>query len=273
MSKEYKRRQFPDSLVIGKDRLFSLIEEYRRGVKSEHGWPAPAGILVSVLLCLAVTEQFQPLLMLTADQTKLIVYLLGIYSVYWLVKEVWITRVGNSQEKLEMEIFESIKNSPDFTVIYLIKLTKDQVPRVLVEWKTSWGCYFLPYVARTQPDGFSTQSLTSLQKTVASYFGIASESVSIEHLRDYSLVSEKYSPTDKVSKQYNFDFFFFSVPKEKMIESYGSSPFGVGGKTYYWKTIEELLNDEKTMDKNGDVVSHLEKHYSSLVAGTKDSFR
>lgn len=270
---ESKRKQFPEQLVIGRDRLFSLIDDYRRGIRSEHGWPAPAGILVSVLLCLAVTDKFQPFLKLSADQTKLIVYLLGLYSIYWLAKELWQTRVGNSQVRLESEILESIKNAPDFTVIYLVKLTSDQIPRVLVEWKDSWGCYFLPYVARSQSDDFSTQSLTALQRTVASYFGVSSESVSIDHLRDYSFVSEKYSPPDKVHKQYNFDFFFFSVPKEKMIESYTSSPFQVGGKTYFWKTITELQQDEKTMAKNGDVVSHLERHYSSLVAGTGESFQ
>lgn len=271
--KESKKRLLPENLVIGKDRLFLLIDEYKRGIKSEHGWPAPAGILVSVTLCLFVTDRFVPFLMLTADQTRLLVYLLGIASFLWLGNEILKSRFGSAQEKLESEILESIKNAPDFTVIYLIKLTKDQVPRVLVEWKDSWDCYFLPYVARNQRDDFSTQSLTALQKTVASYLGISSDAVSIDHLRDYSFISEKYSPKDKVHKQYNFDFFFFSVPKEKMIENYTSSPFTVGGKTYFWKTISELMADVKTMANNGDVVSHLEKNYSSLVVGTGESFR
>lgn len=270
LTKEMKN--IPENVVINKDRLGSIVKNYKDAVKREQGWPTPLGIFVSVILCIVATNSFQEVLFLTKDQVALIVYLLGVASFVWLAK----TLVGSQKDKAESifysELAQNIKNIPDYTVVYIIKLTKDEIPRVLVERKASWNCYFLPYVSRVGAGDISSQNITDFQKTIASYLGVPSDFVSIEHFRDFSLVSEKYSPTDKVSKQFNFDFFFFTIPKDRMLNDYDKSPFKVGGKDFYWMTLDELMKDAMTMEKNGDIIKHLEDNYTEFFTKTQDSF-
>lgn len=265
-------RDIPENVVVNKDRLASIVKTYKEAVKREHGWPTPLGIFISVLLCIVATNSFQEILFLTKDQVALLVYLLGGLSLCWLLKAIWDLRKDKADSNFYVDLVQSLKNTPDYTVVYIIKLTKDEIPRVLVEKKASWNCYFLPYVSRTSAGDISKQNISDFQKTIASYLGVSSDIVSIDHFRDFSLVSEKYSPTDKVAKQFNFDFFFFSVPKERMLNDYDKSPFKIGGKEFYWMTLSELMSDDMTMEKNGDIINHLETNFTEFFAKTQDSF-
>lgn len=204
-------KNMPENIVLNKDRLSSIVKNYKESVKREHVWPAPLGILISVLLCISATSNFQEIWFLTADQVGLLVYLLGLFSLVWLVKALWSLRKDKADENFYTDVLQSLKNTRDYTVVYIIKLTRDDIPRVLVERKSTWDCYFLPYVSRSYSGDISSQNISVFQKTIASYLGVSSDVVAIEHFRDFCLVSEKYSPKDKVSKQFNFDFFFFSV--------------------------------------------------------------
>lgn len=266
-----ENKGLPESIVIGRDRLIFLIGEYKEGIKKEHGWPAPAGIFTSVFLCIAATSDFQSFWFFSVDQTQMLVYGLLILSGVWLVYVVSSAPIGEADQRLMSELTGSIKNKPDYTVIYIIKLTKDEIPRLLVEEKPQWECFFLPHVSRMLELNFSN-SIPSFKKTIASYLGISCECVNVDHLTQFSLTSEKYSPKEKLYKQFNFDFLFFTLPKDKMLDSFNQSPFRVGGKTFYWKTLDELMADHKTMDRNGDVIEHLERNYSFFFVNTKDSF-
>lgn len=270
MSKEFKT--LPEDILVSKDRLSSILKTYKESIRKEDRWHTPLGIVTSVLLCVAATSSFQEIWLLTNDQVELLVYLSGIISLSWFIYAFFQSRSGKADPNFYLELQDSLKNAPDYTVIYIIKLTKDEIPRILVEKKASWNCYFLPYASRNQSGDFSNQNITDFQKTIASYLGISNEFVSIDHFREFPLVSNKYSPKDRVSKQFNFDFFFFTVPKEKMLDDYEKSPFKVGGKEFYWMTLDELSKDAMTMEKNGDVIQHLEKHFTEFLARTRDSF-
>jgi hypothetical protein len=237
-----KKIKLPETIVINSTKLESLILDYGKDVKGQFGWPVPAAFLFSVILCIPVSE-FKATWGLTADQIKILVYLAGIASLIWTCFELRQIFKTSPHSSFVKNLADSIKNTPDFTVMYLIKLTKDQIPRILVEKNNTWKCYFLPYVSRSPADLFSTEKLDELTRTISAFLGISSDGVTIDHLREYGLISEKYSQSDQVQKQFNFDFFFFSVPADKMLENYDISPFAVGGKTFYWMTLDELQNE------------------------------
>lgn len=265
-------KNIPEHIVVNKDRLASIVKSYKEAVRREYSWPTPLGIFISVLLCIVATNSFQEIWFLTKDQVALLVYLLGLFSFGWLLKALLGLRKNKADSNFYSQLVQSLKNTPDYTVIYIIKLTTDEIPRVLVEKKASWNCYFLPYVARSGSGDISNQNISDFQKTIASYLGVSSDAVSIDHFRDFPLVSEKYSPTDMVAKQFNFDFFFFTVPKQKMLNNYDKSPFKVGGKEFYWMTLSELMADSMTMEKNEDIINHLDKNFTEFFSKTQDSF-
>lgn len=273
MSEHRRSNLLPNNLSISSDRLLSIVSDYRKVIEEKNSWQAPLGILVSIVMCIVATKEYQPVFGFNGEQVQVAIYMFGVGCFIWLVRKIISYCKSNPENLFEQDIINSIKNVPEFTVVYIVKLTKDGIPRVLVEEKQSWKCFFLPYVASSRNAKFSIEKLSELQVTIASLLGISSKSVTVEHLRDYSLVSEKYSPTDETVKQFNFDFFFFTVPKVNMVKDYKSSPFKVGGRVYYWKTINELMDDEATMLRNGDVIEHLNKHYSELLANTGESFK
>lgn len=269
MSNSFK---LPETVVINSTKLQSLVSDYGREMGGRVGWTVPAAFLLSVVLCIPVSD-FKAFLGLTADQVKLIVYLIGIVSFFWTLAE--LRKIIKEKPFLSFQkgIAESLINTPDFTVMYLIKLTTDHLPRILVEKNPTWNCYFLPYTSRTATDGFSTKKITELKSTISSYLAISNDAVNIDHLRDYTFTSEKFSEKDKVQKQFNFDFFFFSIPANKMMANYNNSPLVVGGKTFYWMTLDELLNDPVTLQRNGDVLQHLQRNYGPLFVTANDSIR
>lgn len=262
------RKSLPDLLILSKERFFLLFNEYN---SNKNKWHTPLGMLFSFILCLIATKDFQPIFGIKKEIIESFVYSSMFVLFFWLIFEI-TQAITRNDEELEIALLDNIKNTPDFTVIYIVKLTTDEIPRLLVEKNQAWGCYFLPYVSTNTANNSINNNISDLQMTIASYFGISSNNINIHHLRDYALHSEKFSESDKILKQFNFDFFFFSVPKNYMIENYHTSPFKVGGREFYWMTLKELMNDEATMDKNGDVIQHLEKNYSSLVVKTGDSF-
>jgi hypothetical protein len=266
------KKKLPDTIVINSMRLRNLVSDYGREMGSRVGWAVPAAFFLSIALCILVSE-FKPFLGFSADQVKLVIYLIGIASFLWTLTEINKLRRERPIFYFEKGLAENLINTPDFTVMYLIKLTTDFLPRILVEKNPTWNCYFLPYTSRESTDSFSTEKITELKKTISSYLAIPNDSVNIDHLRDYTLTSEKFSEKDKVQKQFNFDFFFFSIPANKMMANYNNSPLVVGGKTFYWMTLDELLNDPVTHQRNGDVLLHLQKHYGALFVTASDSIR
>jgi hypothetical protein len=266
------KSQLPNQILINRDRLLTIFGDYKNGVQSGSDWRTPIGILISVILCVFATEDFNSVSILTKDQVALLVYLIGLGAFFFFVRSVVRSFSLKAEDELEKDIMESILNVPDYTVIYIIKLTKDNIPRILVEKKATWDCYFLPYAARKSSGLMSTHNITEFQRTIASYLGLQADAVSIEHLRECALISEKFSPKDQVYKQYNFDFFFFNIQKENMLENYEQPEFRVGGKSFYWMTLDDLTADAKTMDRNGDVINHLQDNYTEIFSKTGDSF-
>lgn len=264
--------KLPNEIIIDRQILKSLVKEYSEQVRKTHGWTTPLSIFISVLLCIFATTSFKPIFGASAERVETAVWILCFIFLAWTIYQLIVSFQCSAESKFYSSLYENIKNVPDNTVIFIIKLTKDGIPRLLVEKKPSWGCYFLPYTSKNDVH-ISQENISDFKNTISYYLGIASDDVSVDHLEDYPLISSKFSPKDKVYKQFNFDFLFFTIPKEKMLENYERSPFHVGGKTFEWMTIAELQSDPKTQERNGDILDHLDKNYTYLLAKLKDSFQ
>ncbi|HEA3089152.1 TPA: hypothetical protein RVR74_004252 [Aeromonas salmonicida] len=264
--------KLPNEIIIDRQILKSLVREYGEKVRKEHGWATPLSFFISIFLCIIATTSFKGVLGLSSEQVNTIVWILFYSSLASTIFQIYKSCKLHADESFYLDLYKNIKNIPDNTVIYIIKLTRDNIPRLLVEKKPSWGCYFLPYSSKNG-DNISEKNISDFKNTISSYLGISSRDVSVDHLKDFPLISSKFSPKDKVYKQFNFDFLFFTIPKEKMLENYESSPFCVGGRTFEWMTIPDLQKDHKTLERNGDIIDHLEKNYTELLSKLEDSFR
>jgi len=259
----------PDQIVINSARLEKIIDDHIASEKKARDWKTPAGILFTFITCYLVTD-FKPRFSIPAESIELI-FIISSILLTALVIYLAFKESSKTTPDYKEAIHKALINKPDYTVIYFIKLTLDNIPRLLVEEKKGkWDCFFLPYVARKEGDIFNHEMLKQLKSTISNYLGINGEQIEIDHLDNLQLSSSKISRSDGCTKQYFFDFFFVSIPKESMVKNYEQYPFSIAGKTYHWKTIDELESDPKTLDRNGDILKHLKENRLSLFDG-KDS--
>lgn len=219
-----------------------------------------------------MVSDFKDKFSLKADHWEAVVFMFLLASVLWLVWELYRLTKDESMDSLLFDIRKNIKNTPDYTAIYFIKMKRENIPKILVYKNPSWKCYFLPYVSYSPDYPIDHQKDCCLERTIAGFLGANFQDISIEYLRNYSLTSEKYSESERVKKQFNFEFITVSSLNGK-IANKNKNQFSVGGKDFVWMTLDELENDENTKNKNSDVLHHIRKNYSFFFNEVSDSWR
>lgn len=262
------KAKLPEELVINSSTLELILKKYHEKLSSKNSWTFPFGVFLSLLLCLMVSD-FKDKFGLKAIQWETLVVIFLIVSLLWLFKDLIKSWKEEPFEVLMSDIQNNIKNIPEYTAIYFIKSKIDDIPKILVEKNMTWDCFFLPYVHYSPYESIHAQKEKHLKKTIAGFLGIKYKRIDITHIENYSLISEKYSESERIKKQFNFEFFAFRIAASEMrgIEK----EFSVGGKGFCWMTLDELESDRNTTDKNGDVINHLRKNYNVFFNEVRDS--
>lgn len=264
-----RERVIPDVILIDFSKLKLALHNYERLKALKHNWTTPFGIALSLLLTILVSD-FKEKMGLAGQRWETIIYFALLISIGWLIYSVYSTLKNNPMEVLLDEIAEGIKNIPEYTAIFLVKVKKNNIPIVLVERNKSWDAYFLPYAHYSPNEPIDRQGEDSLRKVMAGFLGVCESTLCLERLKDFRLVSEKFSESEKMVKQFHFEFFttYFSGPE---LDCFFEDEFDIGGKKFVWKTLDELEADENTVSRNGDVIDHLRKHYSILFHKIRDT--
>lgn len=267
--KNRKNQKLPEDLIINSSKLELILDKYQEKLAAKNNWSAPFGVLIALLLALMVSD-FKDKFGLKALQWETILEILVIVSIVWLIVELKKTITSKPLNDLIMEIHDNIKNIPEYTAIYFIKTNRDNIPKILVEKNRTWDCFFLPYVHYSPYEELDNQKKEHLTKTIAGFLGVDPTKVVIDHLQGYPLTSEKYSESERINKQYNFEFFAFCISCARN-QNLSNEEFSVGGREFIWMTLDELEQDVKTKYKNTDVISHLRKNYNTFFHEIRDS--
>lgn len=262
------KNKLPENIFINSSTLELILQDYKEKLATKKDWVNALSIFLAFLLCLMVSD-FKDKFGLKALQWETIIEGATIFSFFWFLHSIYKALNTDPYKDLISDISGSIKNFTEYTAIYFIRITKGNIPRILVERNMIWDCFFLPYVHYSPLQSIDIQRRDHLTKTIAGFLGIDSGSVQIEHLEDCFLTSEKFSESEKIQKQFNFEFFYIRFSCETLDPD--CMEYHIGGKRFMWLTLDELENDEKTKKKNGDVISHVKKHYNVFFHQTKDS--
>lgn len=263
------KRKLPDELIINTSKLELILSKYHDKLSARSNWSTPFSVFLSFLLCITVSD-FKDVFGLKALQWELLIIVCLLSSFLWLALQLYKNFKESPFDVLISDIQENIKNVPEFTAIYFIKAKRDNIPKILVTRNMTWDCYFLPYVHYSPYESIHNQKEKHLKKTIAGYLGIKHKIIDIEHIVNHPLSSIKYSESERIRKQYNFEFFaFFSNNDDSndIIED----EFSVGGRDFYWLTLDELELDKNTQEKNIDVIDHLRKNYNVFFNEIRDS--
>ena len=250
----------PDEILISTDKLELILLKFSEKIKKTNDWIAPLGIFISLLVALLVSD-FKEKFGIQAIQWETITIIFLIISFFWLMLEIVKIRRNPTIQDLLIEIKSNSQKKLEFTAIFFIKrFTDENIYRILTHHNLVWDCLFLPYSFYSPAEEFEKQ-LQPLRFTIASILGVDSGLIVIEHLKELSLVSNKFSQRHKQNTEYYFEFFPIVVTTLDTNNILYKDTFTVGGKEFFWKTLDELEAHPMTSERNKDIIMHLRDNY------------
>lgn len=135
--------------------------------------------------------------------------------------------------------------------------------KVLTSMSPLWKCHLLAN-CHYDPGRHIDGQLPELKSKLSQAIPVAADDISISRPSfESGFVFPKYSYTDKCPARYSFEFFFVSigeVEKTPML----SGQFSWQDKDFKWMSISELKADEKTIERNFDIVKALDVTFDEL---------
>ena len=256
--------ELPETIVINSSELLRQVEKYKSNIVVNEAWKLPLGIFLSLLICLIASDfkdkfgieavYFESLILYGTIASSIWLFIAGIKSIY----------AFNPDATLIDGILKKYKNIFAYTAVFVIKQTKDNKIKVLV--KRYWDCFFLPF-EHYLPQKTVWEQTEVLKRLLASNLGVPENSIRFNYFEN-PLVSQKFSYTDNINKVYKFEFFYVYINGSDF-DANTEQP----SEYFTWMTLDEMEMDEKTRDRNRDVISHLKKHHSIFLGQLEDSIK
>lgn len=248
-------------LMIHKDTLDKHIEKFATAQTTINSWQLPLSLFITLLVAVTTTN-FQDQINVTGlsqpipipPQADTVLWLLVLGTLLWTIKSTFRSTITvNPREALKTALYSEILNKPDRTSLFIIKRILSGDIQVLVENKTTWDCFFLPYVKHETANQYRNNQKDDLILKIKDKLGLKpDESLQINLLQKFEQPSEKYDPPQKVVKEYHFEFFHVTLSHQLPI-----SNFTRGNRNYSWKTLNELEEDPLTLEHNSDILQIL----------------
>ncbi len=147
-----------------------------------------------------------------------------------------------------MKVFNKLNELTSDHSIILIKNTFEEFPnRLLVYDDIRWNCeLFLNYKDNPNNETFIKEHLSSELKINQSEIQLVYKSQEIQ---------AKYSESSQKNKIYCHKFYVAKI--ENFPEHMKQNCFEIDGRKYFWKTIQELEENNNTLKKNGDIIEYV----------------
>ncbi|WP_088742377.1 hypothetical protein [Cobetia sp. QF-1] len=256
-------------ITINRSDLIIHINRYNEEVQKKKNWHLPLTIALTLAIA-ELTTSFVDVIEVpltgysisTPVGMQTILHLSLFLSIFWTVVALLRSVIaGNPLEELLFSINGSIINRPDRTAIFIVKKEDEDGMKLLVEYKRSWNCYFLPYVKQHSLIPYASDKKEGLVKAISDKLLVNSDNIKVELMQDFNFSSEKFDPPQKVVKEYYFEIFHLMMKES----TYLDDNFEVGDRSYCWKTLNELEEHLETKQRNKDVLNHLRDNYNELI--------
>ena len=177
----------------------------------------------------------------------------------WMIISNLISRYNHTSLYYDIEALDNDK-AHFFNIV--VQRYNNKTGKLLTFYSDSWKCKLFPnykslskYKDSEQP---TTEEIENICKIFKKDTGL---SITVKNIQYKGLIHDtKYSPNDRVNKQYIFRFFLID---KDVPDTYSESDFEYGGKHYYWMTISEMLKDKKIVKNNKSVVEKIKSFTTS----------
>lgn len=255
-------------VTISYTALRSKLIEFLSRLEQRKTWFTPLGIFVALLTTIVVTD-FKARWGIEKGVWQGIVYTFCFFSFSWLVIEFSRAFNSVSVDDFIEHLREASTTAKDSRVLFFFKNTDSNGTwHLLVNDCPVFDCYMLPHTRKD--DGPLINE--NLRLVISQKLKINKDDVALEYLHGLAKRSYKMNENTGNNESYYFDFYLVNVKGDKY-QDLVKEMFSINGGDYKWKTIEELMNHSKSMQKNGDVLIHIHDHFPSFFTDeTSNSF-
>ena len=204
---------------------------------------------ISLMITLALSD-FSKLKFIKPGHFKFVTWGIAgailVYGIYEFVRSLKIYSI--EQLYSELTDLDPQKEHP-FDIIVLRSSSEDG--KYLVFKSKRWKCWLFPNYHCLEGEFSKSKELRYVRECVKRDINIGGE---LQFKYIGNKVSKKYSVGDRVRKKYNFHYFQgidINVGEKQ------KGRFRYKGKTYTWKTLDEMYSDKNIVKKNKDVLDYV----------------
>lgn len=208
-------------------------------------------VLSSVSFLISVIfANYENVLFISGQIFKMFFVALGLFFTYRTIKDVYDSKKNNYNFEDLLKDINKLNEIKHNHSIVVIKDTYNQFPnRYLVYDDTKWNCLLFPNYKDNE------NNIEFLTSHLSNEFQIEKEKISLKYIDQH--ISYKLSEKDKEYKVYNHKFYIAEVSEFPAYMQ--KDEFEVDGRKYYWKSLNELEQDENVVKKNNDILSHIKE--------------
>lgn len=271
-------KDIPRKVIIDKADLGLCIEYFRNIYSDKSGWKASLPFAVAMLIVFFTTNIDENKLLyinqiagsqINKDQVSIMFIIILTISILWITKDIFKYFIsGNSYVKLFDKIKENSINKPDYTSIFIFKKIENNKKYILVEYKSTWNCFFLPYYKETgyyeRNDNKFLDKLSRKIKNLGCNISIIDIGIN-KH-------TEKYDPPENIVKDYNFSLYSITDCNRLDFMNYELDNSVRTADGFFWIEFNDLLMDERTIINNRDIILLLLENRTQIFDENKDYY-
>ncbi len=238
-------------IILEESELKLILETYRDNITDKRNWLDNIGTAGSLFLTIASSD-FKDLWIIKAEYIQYTVWLI---TVYFLIKGCK-TFIKNRKSKFDKDVlFKKISEKSEiervpFSIIVMKDDFQEYPNKFLVYEDGRWGCkLFLNYFMQSA-DGEAEKD--NQLEAVSNYLKINKSKMVIDFL--FMKNSTKYSPTTHKDKTYDFYYYHVRIKNNAFSNKMKQSSFEIDGRKFRWMSMDELMGDRATMERNSDVL-------------------
>lgn len=240
-------------LNIDETQLKSLLEKRKRMI----GRPKCSGMgeiisAISLMITLALSD-FSHLSVIKPLYFKIIAWSISaailLYGLCSFIKSLIDVYSAEQMYSEIADIDPSIEHPFDIVVI---KNSRES-GKYLVFKSKRWGCWLFPNYHCLDGTFSKAKETKHLKECVKRDLGLPEE---IEFTYIGNDISEKFSVGDKVRKKYNFHYF---QAGSTVTDFDSQQTFRRNGRTYAWKTLDQMYSSRNIVKKNRDVLDYIRR--------------
>jgi hypothetical protein len=252
---------FVDPITIGFDRLQILIQEFAERVYDRLFWVTPLAVAITLVATLVVSD-FQDRYGLKAedwrDGTICLLIAFIVWTVFAVVKTCGHQNISDLMDGIASEAHSPVRN---YALTYFRAQDDSGTSLVLVYFDSIWQCYLMPFVS-LQP---GQSDPLDVSEYASQRFSLPKEAFAADELVGHEVRHTKTSEASHKMTNYRFTFYLMKVAT-KHRGLFLEREFEVQERKYRWLTIEQLLSDAVSMNRNGEIFSYMRDKPSGFFA-------